>query len=211
MVVGTGCTQVIDSILAAQDGSGVTITGGPVGPAMLTTQFVGGIDSTATVQISFFDLLLNRPLDGTVEINDMLFAGTPIQIGPFNTGAICVAPIDPNNPGGGTIEIDLKHNTLTFAVTTDAGIRLADPVLGPLVGVLPFPVDVSASSPVSLKQLLGALGGGSLGIQITQPIALTIATGPFAGATATGQFILAEASAFPTDPKLDTCRALPPL
>jgi hypothetical protein len=210
VTVGTGCTQVLDTVLAAQDGSGVTIT---LGALNLDTQFVGGIDSTVKINISFFDLLFNKPLNGTVTINDLLLAGTPIilPIGPgLSTGAICVSPLDPNSPGGGTISIDLKHNKLTMQVSSATAIRLASPILGPAVGVLEFPVDVDATVPVTLFDLLGALGGGSLPLDITQPIDFTIddPSSPFNGAVVQGQFVLAQADSFPTDPLIDECRTL---
>jgi hypothetical protein len=210
MVVGTGCTQVLDTILAAQEGSDVTIQ---LGALNLETSFTGGIDSTVEITISLFDILFGRPLDGTVEINDLLLAGTPIiiPIGPgISTGAICVSPLDPGNPGGGTIVIDLKRRKLTMHVATAAGIRLADPVLGPAVGVLEFPVAVDATVPVSLADLLGALGGGSLPLDITQEVSMTINDpgSPFNGAVITGQFVFAQEDTFPSDPLLTQCRAL---
>jgi hypothetical protein len=208
MVVGTGCTQVLDTVLEAQEGSGVTIT---LGVLNLETTFTGGIDSTVEITISLFDILFGRPLDGTVELNDLLLAGTPIIIAPgLTTGAICVSPLDPENPGGGTIEIDLKRRKLTMQVSAAAGIRLADPFLGPAVGVLEFPVEVDATAPVSLADLLGALGGGSLPLDITQPVSMTIndPTSPFNGAVIEGQFVFAQADAFPTNPLIEECRAL---
>ena len=210
VVVGTGCSQVLDTILEAQEGSGVTIL---LGALELETTFVGGIDSTVEIEISLFDLLFGRPLDGTVTINDLLLAGTPIiiPIGPgLSTGAICVSPLDPENPGGGTIEIDLKHRKLTMQVSSTAGIRLADPLLGPAVGVLEFPVEVDTVAPVSLIDLLGALGGGSLPLDFVQEVSLVIDDpgSPFNGAVVTGQFVLAQADSFPTDPLITECRDL---
>jgi hypothetical protein len=87
-------------------------------------------------------------------------------------------------------------------------------VLGPVVGVLEFPVSVDAEAPVSLADLLGALGGGSLPIDITQPVSFTINDpgNPLNGATVTGQFIFSQADALPEeDPLMQACRALPPL
>lgn len=207
-VGSTGCSQVLDTIIAAQEGSGVTIQ---LGTLDLETQFVGGIDSTVTIQISLFDLLFGLPLKGTVDVNDMLFAGTPIILAPgVSTGAICISPLDPADPGGGTIKIDLKRRKLTMQVTSISGIRLADPVLGPVVGVLEFPVEVDSVVPVSLLDLLGALGGGSLPLDITQDVSLVIddPSSPFNGAVITGQFVLGQADAFPSDPLIDECRAL---
>ena len=207
LVGATGCTQVMETVLELQEGSSAVIQ---LGATPLTSDFVGGIDATAEITISLFDILFGRPLDGTVEINELLIAGTPINIIGFSTGAVCVSPLDPNEPGGGTIEVDLKRRKLTLNVVSLAGIRITDPLLGPQVGVLEFPVEVSAETPVSLIDLLGALGGGSLPIDFTQEVSFVINQpgSPFNGATVTGQFILAQTDAFPTDPLIDDCRAL---
>lgn len=207
--VTTGCTQVLDTILEVSEGSGVNVQ---LGALDLDSSFVGGIDSTVEIKISFFDLLFGLPFDGTVTINDLLIAGTAIiiPIGPgLSTGTLCVSPVDPDDPGGGTIEIDLKHRKLTMQVTSLTGIQVTDPVLGPIVGVLEFPVEVESVSPVSLLDLLGALGGGSLPLDISQEIDFVIddPTSPFNGAIVTGVINLAQADAFPSDPLLDDCLA----
>jgi hypothetical protein len=211
----TGCTQVVDAVLALEEGSGITIE---LGTDSLSTNFEGGIDSTATVNIGFFDLLFGKPLEGDVVINDIQIAGEPFMIpipggGTFNSGTICVLPLDPDNIGGGTISINLLRHKLTFDVSTATGIRLADPVLGPALGVMEFPFDVSASAPITLLDLLGALATGGLPIELTQEISMVIddPTSLLNGATVTGQFVLGNADAIPSSARLDECLALPPL
>jgi hypothetical protein len=203
--VTTGCTQVLDTILEVQEGSSVTIT---LGANDLSSDFVGGIDSTTEIDIGFFDLLFGLPLDGTVTVNDILIAGTAIVIGPgISTGTLCVSPLDPDDPGGGTIEIDLKHRELTLHVSSLTGAVGTDPILGPALGVIEFPVEIDSVTPVSLLDLLGALGGGSLPLDVTQEFDFVIEDGPFAGAMVSGVISLAQVDAFPSDPLLDECLA----
>jgi hypothetical protein len=203
----TGCTQVVQTILQVGDGSGVAIQ---LGSLNLSSDFSGGIDSTAEIEISFFDLLLGRPLDGTVAINELLIAGTPIVILPgLTTGTLCVAPIDPDDPGSGTIEIDLKHRELHLTFSALTGIVATDPVLGPALGVFEFPVEIEETSPVSLVDLIGALGGGALPIDIAQEIDFVIDDpgSLLNGAHVTGLITLAPADALPSNPLLDECAA----
>ena len=58
--------------------------------------------------------------------------------------------------------------------------------------------------------LVGALGGGSLPLDIVQEVSLVIDDpgSPFNGAVVNGQFVLAQADSFPTDPLITECRDL---
>lgn len=200
--VTTGCTQVVDQILEVGPGSSVTLT---IADTDLTSDQVGGIESTVELQISFFDVLFNLPLDGTVTINDILIAGTPLTIGPNSTGTLCTSPLDPNDAGGGTIEINLKRRKLTLETASLTGVEATDPVIGPVLGVLELPVEISAMQPVNLLDLLGALGGKGLPLDITQEFEFTIEEGPLTGAVVSGVLNLTSTDTFPTDPLITEC------
>ena len=213
MAGGVGCSQQIDTTLVAAEGSQLqlrvpAVTGRDSTPSL----FSGGIEATASVDISFFDLLFGRPLAGTLEIDDVLLSGSNalIPFGSFvvGSGNICVSPADPAAPGGGDLEIDLKNRELRFDVAADTVVQVTDPFAGNLLGVTPFPFDVSATSPVSLFDLIGALGGGALPLAVTVDIDETIPNPGFVeGVRAFGQVVLEGASEIPQTDDLTACES----
>ena len=214
--IGCGVIEA-PTILALDEGSSMDLSVNPDTPNPLpvaTIGLEGGVVTLMTVNLDLFHLLWGLPIDGTVEVTDLLFAGTPFSLFGFPTGAVCTIP-DANNPSTGTVSIDifdqkLNNATVDFAMDLAAAIVVENPDLsGPFPNGLPLALPVDASADLSLAELFGLISGNAEGVlSITQPVSqrftvkllnLMIPLG------IDGTLTLTTANAFPTGPLLDDC------
>jgi hypothetical protein len=205
------------AILALDEGSAMDLIVNPDTPNPLPVATIGLEGAAATlmtVDIGFFDVLLGLPLDGTVEVTDLLFAGTPFSLFGFPTGAVCTIP-DPNSASTGTVSIDifdqqLNNASVSFAMDLATAIVVENPDLsGPFPDGLPLNLAVDADADLTLAELLALISGNAEGVlTITQPLSerfdiqilgLTIPLG------IEGALTLTTVNAFPTGPLLDDC------
>lgn len=216
---GTVACGVIEApaILALDEGSQMEVIVNPDTPNPLpvgTIGLEGGAVTLMTVEIGLFDLLFGQPIDGTVEVTDLLFAGTPFSLFGFPTGAVCTIP-DPNSDSSGTVSIDifdhqLNNASVDFAMDLAAAIVVENPDLsGPFPDGLPLSLEVDSSADLTLAELIGLISGNAEGtLTISQPVSerfdvkvlgLTIPLG------VEGLLTLTTVNAFPTGPLLDDC------
>lgn len=204
------CGQVEFPLILATEGDNhidITVPAGS-GNTPVTTDLVGGVDTTLTTEISWLHILFGQPIMGVLEVNDLLIAGTPFALLGINTGEVCIVPDGAG--GGGTVEIDLLHKQATFDASLDTLVKVGNPNLaGALPDGLPFSVDVSSTTDFTLLDLIGLVGGTG-GFTITQDISTTVPI-TVLGFPLTigidGVFTLATANEFPVDPLIDGCIA----
>ena len=212
--LGLLCTACMDvkqeAILELQPGSQVTLTAGGLPPLMSAQE--GFIRSSITLSIDVGDLLRGRPIMGTVKAEEVLIAGSALDIAPgLTSGTLCTS-LDPSQPASGTATINLLRQRLMLAVQSGTRIAITDPNLRALLTTaadLSVPVSIQATVPINLGDLIGALLGNALPIQITQPIMQTVPSDVpiLGGGTITGQLVLAAATQPPTSPRIEECRA----
>lgn len=207
------------AILALDEGSAMDLIVNPDTPNPLpvgTVGLEGGAATLMTVDIGLFDLLFGQPIDGTVEVTDLLFAGTPFSLFGFPTGAVCTIP-DPNSASSGTVSIDifdqqLNNASVDFVMDLATAIVVENPDLsGPFPDGLPLNLAVDSSADLTLAELFGLISGNAEGVlSISQPLSerfdiqilgLTIPLG------IEGELTLTTVNAFPTGQLLDDCIA----
>jgi hypothetical protein len=205
------------AILALDEGSSLDLNLNPDSPNPLfveTIDLEGGVATLMSVDIDLFALLFGLPIEGTVGVTDLLFAGEPILLFGFPTGAICTI-LDPTLPTGGDVSIDifdhqLNNASVDFAMDVATTILVENPDLsGPFPNGLPIALAVNSSADLTLAELLGLISGNAEGVlTIDQPVSerfeiqilnLNLLLG------ADGVLTLTTANAFPTGPNLDAC------
>ena len=180
------------------------------------TTLVGGVETTAIVDLDPWNLISPSGIAATIRIDDLVIAGEPILLaGALNTGTICTL-LDPDNPSGGLALIQLFRHQMDVQMTLNTIVSVTDPFLSNfLPGGLPFPANVDATIPITLSDLfnlfLGLLfpssGGGLTGLQLTQELTATIPDDVpiLAGSEITATLTLVSVDAIPADPLLADC------
>ncbi len=179
------------------------------------TTLVGGVETTAIVDLDPWNLISPSGIAAAIRIDDLVIAGEPILLaGSLNTGTICTL-LDPDNESGGLALIQPFRHQMDVQMTLNTIISVTDPFLaGFLPGGLPFPAQVDATIPVTLSDLfdlfLGLLFGGNgglTGLELTQQLSATIPDDVpiLAGADITATLTLVSVDAIPADPLLADC------
>ena len=179
---------------------------------LATTSLIGGVETTISTKIGLKELLgalVGQAIPATIDIDDILIAGTEILIGgSLPTGTVCVFQ-DPVVESGGTAAFNLLLGVAAFDMTLNTNLGVTDPFLGGLLGgPAAFAQEVSAMVPVSIGDMLALLTGGGGGLALTQEIDAEFGPVPILGTIhITGTLTLASADAQPSDPLLDECAA----
>jgi hypothetical protein len=206
--------------LALEEGSSMQISLNPTSPNPLvlgTVDLEGGVETLMTAEFSLFAILFHQPVFGVIEVNDLLFAGTPFSLLGIPTGEVCTVQ-DPNVSSGGTVLIDIfdhqiNNASIQFVVDLAAVIRLGNPTLANLIpDGFPLVLSVDADADLTLAEMLALISGDAEGgLAITQEldevlIADLLGTPLEIGVQ--GELTLATVNEFPTGPLLDDCIAL---
>ena len=216
--VSIGCGQIEVPLNLAIDPSSTIALDMPLFPAPFDhaeTTLVGGVETTAIVDLDPWNLISPDGIAAAIRIDDLLIAGEPIVIaGAFNTGTICTL-LDPNSPSAGIALIQPFRHQMDVQMTLNTVVSVTDPVLHSLLpGGLPFPANIDATIPITLSDLfdlfLGLLFGGNgglTGLELTQELSSTIPdTVPLlAGSQITAKLTLVSVDAIPADPLLADC------
>jgi len=205
--------------LALEEGSGMSIYLNPTTTPVLLgdVQLEGGVDTLMTTQIDLMDLLWHRPIMGTIEVTNLLFAGTPFSILGIPTNEVCTVP-DPNTPSGGSVLIDLfdhkiNNASLQFVMDMATAIKVGNPVLaGAIPDGFPLVLSVDSEADLSLAEMLSLFAGDTEGgFSITQDLdevfTVTVVGIPLEMGVL-GQLTLTTVNEFPTGALLDDCIAL---
>jgi hypothetical protein len=216
-VLATACVPIEQQVvLAVSPGSEIVLRANPNLPGIppLTTQLEGSIDSTLTLEIGLFDFLFGRPFEGTIEVGDIVIAGTPIDVLGISTGHVCTL-LDPNEPSGGDATIDLGQGELEFTTTAGATLYTTDPIFLAVTGLydgVDVPVSVQGSAPVNLFDLLAALSGEVLPISFCQELSFPLPPQVvfFQNGSASGTVCFESVAAPPTSPALEFCAGYQP-
>jgi hypothetical protein len=213
ILCGASNPLVQNVILNVEPDSTVTVT--PVasqGLPPFSSSLVGFVDSTATIQLSLLDIALKRTVSGTVEINQLLIAGTPATILGLSTGTICTA-IDPDAPPPtGSVTIDILREQMRLQATASTIISPTDPVTRSFlhdVLDIDYLVELDETTRVTAVDLVGALTGKPIPVDIVVPVDffVPITNLLLANAHVTGQIHMKSVEAIPTSPLLDDCVA----
>ena len=214
-----GCGSIdIPLDLALVGDNTITITP-PSAPA-LSTDLVGGVETTVSVDIGLFSLLNPNGIVAGIAIDDLLFAGRniPIIAGVLRTGVLCIEQ-DQVDPGGGTAHMRVLHGEADFLFALNTTIRGTDPnflILLETLGVdplFPFQAVVDAQDvPLTFADMLGLLFGGSggdAGLELTQEISTSLPPDIpfFGGADVNATLTLATVDEIPAHPRLANCVA----
>lgn len=205
--------------LALEEGSGMSIYLNPTSTPILLgdVDLEGGVETLMTTEIGLFDLLFKRPIMGTIEVTDLLFAGTPFSILGIPTEEVCTVP-DPNTPSGGTVLIDLfdhqiNNASVQFVMDMATAIKVGNPVLaGAIPDGFPLVLTVDSEADLSLAEMLALLSGDAEGgLTITQVLdevfTVTVVGIPLELGVQ-GELTLTTVNEFPTGQLLDDCIAL---
>ena len=216
--VSIGCGQIEVPLNLAIDPSSTIALDMPLFPPPFDhaeTTLVGGVETTAIVDLDPWNLISPDGIAAAIQINDVLIAGEPILIaGALSTGTIC-ALLDPNSPSAGIALIQPFRHQMDVQMTLNTVVSVTDPfLLSLLPGGLPFPANIDATIPITLSDLfdlfLGLLFGGNgglTGLELTQELSSTIPdTVPLlAGSQITAKLTLVSVDAIPADPLLADC------
>lgn len=206
--------------LALDEGSSMQISLNPdtPNPVLLgTVDLEGGVDTVMTAEIDLFALLFAQPIIGAIEVEDLLFAGTPFDLLGIPTDEVCVIK-DPNGASGGTALIDLfdhqpNNASLQFMIDLASRIRVGNPFLaGAIPEGFPLVLEVDSEADLSLAEMLSLISGsGDGGFSVTQELDeqfdVDVAGIPLSLGV-TGELSLSTVNEFPTGPLLDDCIAL---
>jgi hypothetical protein len=206
--------------LALDEGSSMTISLNPETPNPIvlgTVDLEGGVDTLMTAEFGLFDLLFKRPVLGTLEIIDLLFAGTPFNLLGIPTNEVCTIQ-DPNGASGGSVLIDIfdhqiNNASLQFVMDMATAIKVGNPVLaGAIPDGFPLVLSVDSEADLTLAEMLTLLTGDAEGVlSITQALdeqfVVTVLGLPISLGIV-GELTLTTVNEFPTGALLDDCIAL---
>lgn len=216
--VSIGCGQIeVPLNLALAEGSTIALEI-PLFPPPYDhaeTTLVGGVETTAIVDLDPWNLISPSGIAAAIRVDDLLIAGESILLaGSLNTGTICTL-LDPANESGGLALIQPFRHQLDVQMTLNSVIGVTDPFLAEfLPGGLPFPAEIDATIPITLSDLfdlfLGLLlggNGGLTGLELTQDLTATIPDDVpiLAGSEITASLTLVSVDAIPADPLLVDC------
>jgi hypothetical protein len=181
----------------------------------VVSSLVGGVETTAVIDLNPFELISPNGIAAVIRIDDMLIAGEPILLGgALSTGTICTL-LDPEAASGGLALIQPFRHQMNVQMTLNSVINVTSPFLsGYLPDGLPFPAEIDATIPITLADLfdlfVGLLGGGNgglTGLELTQEITTTLPDDIpiLAGSDVTATLTLVSVDAIPADPLLADC------
>jgi hypothetical protein len=216
--VSIGCGQIeVPLNLALAEGSTIALNIVNFAPPFnhVETALVGGVETTAIVDLDPWNLIDPDGIAAAIRIDDLLIAGDPILLGgSLSTGTICTL-LDPDNESGGVALIQPFRHQMDVQMTLNTIISVTSPVLSNfLPNGLPFPAEIDATIPITLSELfdlfLGLLFGGDgglTGLELTQELSGTIPDDVpiLAGSEITATLTLVSVDAIPADPLLADC------
>ncbi len=201
---GVACGKIeVPMTLAVQNpGSSIDLTLEPAGLPLGTSYFQGGLTTLMTMDIGLIELLFHLPFSGVIEITDLLFGSSSINILGTPTGTLCTI-VDESNPGGGTALVDIFHEQIDFNMDVGTVILPTNP---DLLALLPdgfqFAFTFANSADLSLADLLGlAFGNAEGGLTVEQDFSDVIdvvVLGQPLQIGVTGQLLLATANEIPS-------------
>lgn len=205
--------------LALEEGSSIDIylnPSAPTPPLLGTVDLEGGVETLMTAEFDLIAILFHQPVFGMIEVNDLLFAGTPFTLLGIPTDEVCVIP-DPNVASGGTVLIDIFDNQINnasvqFAIDMATAIKVGNPTLANLIpDGFPLVLSVDADADLTLTEMLALLSGDAEGgLTITQELDEVIIVdllGTQLPIGIEGALTLSTVNEFPTGPLLDDCIA----
>lgn len=172
----------------------------------------GGLETTMTAGLGIMQLIYKWPIDAVVELDDLLFAGTPFLLRGNNTGSVCAIP-DWDGPNGGTAVIDQIFNRAHFVMDVSTKIVVENALLTQLMpdGV-PLSLAVDETSRLTFFDLVALILGNTEGIiSITQEIDQQVSVILFGSEVpidVVGELNLTTVTDFPDHPLIDDCIVL---
>lgn len=214
-----GCGQIeVPLNLAVSGDSNISIYIPSFSPPydVVETSLVGGVETTAIIDLNPFELISPNGIAAVIRIDDLLIAGTPFLIGgALSTGTICTL-LDPDIDSGGIALIQPFRHQMNVQMSLNTVISVTNPQLAIfLPGGLPFPAEVDATIPITLADLFdlflgliaGGGGGGLTGLELTQELTATLPPDIplLANAEVTATLTLVSVDEIPADPLLADC------
>jgi hypothetical protein len=207
------CGQIEVPMTLALDSSqsSISLSLQPAGLPLGTTELEGGVSTLMTMDIGLIEILFHLPFSGIIEVTDLLFGGTSINILGTPTGTLCTI-VDESAPGGGTVLVDIFDGMIDFDMVLGTAILPTNPAILALIpDGFAFEFAFSDSAELSLVDLLGlAFGNADGGLALTQTfsdVIEVIVLGNPLQIGIDGQVTLATANEFPSGLLLDECDA----
>ena len=207
------CGQIEVPMTLALDSSqsSISLSLQPAGLPLGTTELEGGVSTLMTMDIGLIEILFHLPFSGVIEVGDLLFGGSSINIFGSPTGTLCTV-VDESSPGGGTVLADIFDGTIDFDMALGTLILPTDPgILVLIPDGFAFEFAFSDSADLSLIDLLGlAFGNADGGLTVQQSFSEVIEVlilGNPLQIGIDGQVTMATANEFPSGLLLDECDA----
>ncbi len=209
--VGCGKIEVPMTLALDSSASSISLTLEPAGLPLGTTEMEGGVETLMTMDIGLIELLFHLPFSGIIEVTDLLFGGTSINILGTPTGTLCTV-VDESAPGGGTVLVDIWDGLISFDMQLGTNILPTNPAILALIpDGFSFALDFADTAELSLADLLGlafgnADGGLSVEQQFSDVIEVEILGSPLMIGI-DGNITMNTANEFPGGVLLDECDA----
>jgi hypothetical protein len=180
-----------------------------LGGGTATVALVGNIETV--VSLDSDELVTRRGVFATVLVEDLLIAGTPLELFGLDTGTLCVA-LDGSEPSGGVAFLrPLLRKEADFQLTIPTETHVTNPDVAALLPPLPLVLELDARARLGLLDLLNLALKGE-GLRLREVVQATIPEDYplLGGSEATLDVTLVSTRTPSTDPMLDGCAALDP-
>ncbi|MFW6067384.1 MAG: hypothetical protein ACOC97_03535 [Myxococcota bacterium] len=174
------------------------------GGGVAVVEIVGNIESTVTVDTD--KLITPQGVYATVSVDDLLIAGTPVEVIGVSTGTLCTSDV-PDDPGGGVAFLrPVFHKEADFELIIPTETSATNPELEALLPPLPLELELSTTTRLGLQDLADLVLEGE-GLRIHEVVTTTIPEDyPILG----GSDVTLDATLISTqepteDPLLDEC------
>jgi hypothetical protein len=146
----------------ADNNIGVTVYLDEVGGSVLMemdTALTGYLQTNMVVEIDVIAWLLQQGILTTIEITDLLFAGTEMLILGQWSEEVCIV-LNEEDPGGGTAFIDIFAGRIAFLMTLSTQMLIGNEQLSAAIpDGFPFSTEMAAETDMDLWTMLGLMLG----------------------------------------------------
>jgi hypothetical protein len=178
-----------------------------LGGGVVTVELVGNIETVVSLDTD--RLLTRRGVFATVLVEDLLIAGTPLELFGLDTGNLCVALAEDEPAGGVAFLRPLLRREAEFQLTIPTETTVSNPAVAALLPPLPLVLELDARTRMGLTDLLNLAFKGE-GLRLREVVTTTVPEDyPILGGSVATLDVTLVSTRTPTaDPMLDACEAV---